>query len=150
MPIVINLTDEQTSAVEQFFSGRESLPEAEALEFIQSNSLPWETADAFRMWAKSHGYFKSDGIARTTKTSAPSVKGINKFSGETDAMATAKLLLEDKDKAIAGAISQLEKEVENIQLEAEQQMSIIKSAAEEKIAERKEKIKELRDILPTR
>jgi hypothetical protein len=65
-------------------------------------------------------------------------------------MATARLLLEDKDKALSGAISQLEEEVKQIELEAEQQISIIKTAAEEQVKTRQETIDQLREQLPKR
>jgi len=151
VPINKELTEEQLAAIAQFFEGRTTMPEEETMEFIQKNDLPWNNVAAFRMWAKDNDYFSPVGGTSSTKgKAAPTVRGIQKFSSETDAMAKAKLLLEDKDKAITGAISQLEDEIKQIELEAEQQISIIKSAAEEQVKSRQETIDQLREQLPKR
>lgn len=144
------LTTDQIQKIEQFMEGRTTLVEAEVTEFITSNSLPWESAAAFRMWVKANGYWNSEGTAIKASTKGPSVKGIQSFGENTDAMSTADILLQDPEKAISGAISQLEEEIGKIQLEAEQQISIIKSAAEEKVAARKDKIEQLRKVIQNR
>ena len=151
MPINKDLTKEQLAALDVFFAGRTSMPEEETLAFIEENELPWTNVASFRMWAKDNDYFTpASSGGGSKKATGPSVRGINKFNVETSAMATAKLLLEDKDKAISGAISQLEDEVKQIELEAEQNISIIKTAAEEQVKTRQEAIDQLREQLPKR
>ncbi len=155
MPINKDLTEEQLAAIAQFFEGRTSMPEEETLAFIEENELPWNNVAAFRMWAKDNDYFTPGGNTgggggTKSRSTGPSLRGINKFSVETSAMATAKLLLEDPAKAISGAISQLEEEVKQIELEAEQQISTIKAAAEEQVKSRQEAIDQLREQLPKR
>jgi len=155
VPINKDLNEDQLAAIAVFFKDRTSMPEEETMEFIEANELPWTNVAAFRMWAKDNEYFtpapnSGGGGSSTRKAAGPSVRGINKFSVETSAMATAKLLLEDKDKALSGAISQLEEEVKQIELEAEQQISIIKTAAEEQVKTRQETINQLREQLPKR
>lgn len=151
MPINKDLSKEQLAALDVFFKDRTSMPEEETLAFIEENELPWTNVASFRMWAKDNDYFTPvGGGGGTKKPTGPSVRGINKFSVETSAMATAKLLLEDKDKALAGAISSLEDEVKQIELEAEQNISIIKTAAEEQVKTRQEAIDQLREQLPKR
>jgi hypothetical protein len=151
VPINKDLSKEQLAALDVFFKDRTSMPEEETLAFIEENELPWTNVASFRMWAKDNDYFTpASGGGGSKKATGPSVRGINKFSVETSAMATAKLLLEDKDKAISGAISQLEDEVKQIELEAEQNISIIKTAAEEQVKTRQEAIDQLREQLPKR
>jgi hypothetical protein len=154
VPINKDLNEDQLAAIAAFFKDRTSMPEEETMEFIEANELPWTNVAAFRMWAKDNEYFTpvpgSGGGGSTRKAAGPSVRGINKFNVETSAMATARLLLEDKDKALSGAISQLEEEVKQIELEAEQQISIIKTAAEEQVKTRQETIDQLREQLADR
>lgn len=151
MAIAKNLTQEQKTALAEFFDGRESLPEPETLKFLAENNLPWDNVPAFRLWSKENGYL--EGGTKTSSGSrgnSPTVRGINKFGGATDAMNLAQILLQDKEKAISGAITQLEEEINEIQLEGEQQISIIKAAVEEQVESRKNTIDLLRNELPGR
>jgi hypothetical protein len=148
MPIDKAMTEDQIEAIKNYCASRASLEREETLAFIAEHDLPWNTVEAFRVWVRNNGFWASG--AATSKTVSPTLRGINKFAGGTDAMNLARILLEDKDKALAGAISSLSEEIESIKLEAEQQINVIKNSAEERIAERKATIEQLQNQLSGR
>ena len=139
------LTEMQLNAVVEFAKQPYTSEAAEIL--IEEFDLPFDNTETFRKWIRNNLY--DDLPVRESKTATPSLRNLTKFSGE-ESIKRAELLLDDREKAIAGTISALEEDIVQMNTLAEQEIAKIKVALEEKIAPMNEYIEKLRAELKDR